>query len=121
MSKCLLQSYIGLSPRRFRLLKKFGEVTKVTLVTLSTYAYRWLRLPFQPVTVKHNKSWLFQLAIGTKIKVSEVVMECLIELNGVLNKANLNFLPLGSYDAFIGMDWLEKDRDKVECYEKVLE
>ena len=71
--------------------------------------------------VKHIESWLFQLAIGTKIKVSEVVMECLMEFIGVLTKANLNFLPLGSYDAFIGMDWLEKYRDKVECYEKVLE
>ena len=36
-------------------------------------------------------------------------------------KKILNFLPLGSYDALIGMDWLEKNRDKVDCCEKVLE
>lgn len=28
---------------------------------------------------KHNKSWLVQLAMGTKMKVSEVVMECTLE------------------------------------------
>ena len=46
VSKCLLQSYIGLSPRRFWLLKKLGEVTKVTVVTFSAYVCRWLGLPF---------------------------------------------------------------------------
>ena len=50
VSKCLLQSYIGLSPRRFWLPKKFGEVTKVTVVTFSTYTCWLLGLPFQLVT-----------------------------------------------------------------------
>ena len=48
-------------------------------------------------------------------------MECPIELNGLLTKVNLNVLPLGSYDALIGMDWLEKHRAKVDCYENFLE
>ena len=34
---------------------------------------------------------------------------------------NLNVLPLRSYDALIGMNWLEKHRAKVDCYEKTLE
>ena len=66
--------------------------------------------------VKHNKSWLIQLAIGTKRKESEVLMECRIELNGILTKVNLNVLPLGSYDALIGMDWLENHRAKVDWH-----
>ena len=45
--------------------------------------------------MKYNKSRLVQLAIGTKIQASEVVMECPIELNGLLTKVNLNSLPLG--------------------------
>ena len=44
-----------------------------------------------------------------------------IDLNGLLTKLNLNVLPLGSYDAIIGMDWLERHRAKLDCYEKVVE
>ena len=57
--------------------------------------------------VKHNKSCLVQLAIGTKIKFNEVMMECPIELNGHLTKGNLNVLPLGLYYSLIGIDLLE--------------
>ena len=70
--------------------------------------------------MNHNKSWLVQLTTRTKIKVSEMVMECPIELNGILTKVNLNVLPLGSYDALIGMDWLENHRAKVYCYKKII-
>ena len=34
--------------------------------------------------MKHDKSWLVQLATGKKRRASEVVMECPIELNGLL-------------------------------------
>ena len=44
-----------------------------------------------------------------------------IELNGLFTKVCLNFLPLGSKDALIGMDWLERHRVKVDCYAKFLE
>ena len=50
-----------------------------------------------------------------------MVLECLVELNGVLTKVNFNVLPLGSYDSLIGMDSLEKHRVKVGCYGKFLE
>ena len=53
---------------------------------------------------KHSKSWLVQLAIGTKIEVSEMVERCPLELNGIFIRANLNILPLGSYDVLIGID-----------------
>ena len=31
---------------------------------------------------------------------------------------NLNILPLGSYDILIGMDWLEKHRVVLNCFDK---
>ena len=58
--------------------------------------------------VKHEKPWLVQLATGMKWKVSEIVKECEVNLNGFPMKLNLNILPLGSYDVLIGMDLLEQ-------------
>ena len=51
--------------------------------------------------VKHRKSWLVQLATGTKRKVSEMVEKCPLVTSIVLN-----VLSLGSYDVLIGIDWL---------------
>ena len=34
--------------------------------------------------VKHNKSWLVQLATGTKRNVSEVVEKCPLVMNGLV-------------------------------------
>jgi hypothetical protein len=39
-------------------------------------------------------------------------------MNGVNTKEDLNIIPLGSYDCFIGMDWLEKHRVILYCYNK---
>lgn len=50
-----------------------------------------------------------------------VVRECPIELNGFPTIANLNVLHLGSYDALICMDWLEKHKANVDRYNKVFE
>ena len=61
------------------------------------------------------------MAIGTKRKVSEIMKECPIDLNGILTKVDLNVPPLGSYDTLIGMDWLENHRVKVDFYGKYLE
>jgi hypothetical protein len=69
---------------------------------------------------KHEISWLFQLAIGTKRKTSELVKVCPINMNGVNTKAGLNIIPLGSYDCLIGMDWLVKHHDVLYCYNKDL-
>ena len=57
--------------------------------------------------VKHDKPWLVQLATSTKWKVSEIVKECEVNLNGFPTKVNLNILPLGLYDILISMEWLE--------------
>jgi hypothetical protein len=57
---------------------------------------------------KHEKSWLVQLATGTKRKVTELVKSCSVDMKGMSTKAELNILPLGSYDCLIGMDWLDQ-------------
>ena len=68
--------------------------------------------------LKHRKSWLVQLSIGTKRKVSEVVEKCPLVMDGLVTYVDLNVLPLGSYDILIGMDWFET---KLDCYNKTFE
>ena len=66
------------------------------------------------------KSWLVQLATETKRKVTDFVKGCELNMNGLISQADLNILPLGSYDLLIGMDWLEKHRVLLNCYDKTL-
>jgi hypothetical protein len=54
------------------------------------------------------KSWLVQLARRAKRKVVELVKSCPVGMNGLSTKADLNILPLGSYEFLIGMDWLDQ-------------
>ena len=54
--------------------------------------------------LKHRKSRLVQLATGTKRNISEVVEKCPLVMDGLVTCADLNVLPLGSYDILIGMD-----------------
>jgi hypothetical protein len=56
---------------------------------------------------KHGKYWLVQLAKGAKRKVTEMVKSCLMDMNGLSTREDLNILLLGSYDCLIGMDWLD--------------
>ena len=58
--------------------------------------------------VKHEKSWLVWLATSTKRKVSRIVRDCEVNMNGFPAKIDLNILPLGSYNVIIIMDWLEQ-------------
>ena len=66
--------------------------------------------------IKHGKSWLVQLATGAKRKFNEMVKSCLIEMNALNTKEDLNILPLGSYDCLIGMDWLDQHHDILYFY-----
>jgi hypothetical protein len=43
---------------------------------------------------KHEKSWLVQLATGTKRKVIELVKSCPVDRNGLSTTTELNVLPL---------------------------
>ena len=45
--------------------------------------------------VKHSKSWLVQLATGTKRKVSEVVEKRPLVMNGLVTCVDMNVLQLG--------------------------
>ena len=51
--------------------------------------------------LKHSELWLVQLATGTKRKVSEIVEKFPLDMDGLFTYANLNILPLGSYDVLI--------------------
>jgi hypothetical protein len=47
-----------------------------------------------------------------------MVRSCSISLNDVNTSIDLNIIPLGSYDILIGMDWLEKHYDVLDCQNK---
>ena len=43
----------------------------------------------------------------------------LMDMNGLCTRADLNILPLGSYDFVIGMDWLDQHHAILDCHNKV--
>ena len=57
----------------------------------------------------------------TKRKVSEVVEKFPLVMDGLVTYADLNVLPLGSYDMLIGMEWLEVHRARIGCYKNTFE
>jgi hypothetical protein len=59
-----------------------------------------------------------QLATGARRKVNEMVKSCLIDMNGLNTREDLNILPLGSYDCLIGMDWLDPHHALLDCHNK---
>jgi hypothetical protein len=71
--------------------------------------------------IRHVKPWLVRLAIGTKIKVIEVIPACQFITGGLPTRATLNILFLGSYDLLIGIDWLAAYKTKLDYYHKTLE
>ena len=40
-------------------------------------------------------------------------------MNELRTQIDLNILPLGSYDVQIGMDWMEKFKLVLDCYNKI--
>eukprot|EP00253_Pinus_taeda_P033032 PITA_33032 len=64
--------------------------------------------------------WLVQLATGSNRRVMAKVKSCPIVVAGQPVVADLNILPLGSYDVLIGMDWLEKHWALMNCKTKVI-
>ena len=50
-----------------------------------------------------DKSWMVQLATGTKRKVTSFVKNCELLMNNFITHVDLNIIPLGSYDLLIGM------------------
>jgi hypothetical protein len=71
---------------------------------------------FQFTRSKLGKYLLVQLATGEKRKINENIKACPMEINGFHTKADLNIIPLGSYDCVIGMDWLDQHHVVLDCY-----
>eukprot|EP00253_Pinus_taeda_P033503 PITA_33503 len=69
---------------------------------------------------KFRNPWLVQLATGAKRRVLAKVNNCSLTIAGQPIVADLNVLPLGSYDILIGMDWLEKHWSLVNCKTKTI-
>jgi hypothetical protein len=67
---------------------------------------------------KHGKPFLVQLATGAKRKVNEMVKSCLMDMNGLNPKVDLDIFPLGSFDCVIGMDWLDQHHAILYCHNK---
>jgi hypothetical protein len=70
--------------------------------------------------IKHEKSWLVQLAIETKKKFTELVKAFPVDMNGLGTKIELNVLPLGSYVFLIALDWLDQNHSILDCRKKAL-
>ena len=68
--------------------------------------------------IKLETTSLVQLAVGSKRKIIEFVKMRHLEINGVKTFADLNIIPLGSYDVFIGMDWLDAHHAILDCHNK---
>jgi hypothetical protein len=63
-----------------------------------------------------GKSSLVQLATETKRRIHDMVISYYISLNGVNINVDMNII--GYYGILIGMDWLEKNHDILECHSK---
>ena len=99
------------------------ESVSILIDPISTHNYITLRVvdicTFKKL--KHSKSWLVQIATGTKRRFSEMVKKCPLVMNGLVTCVDMNVLLIGSYDVLIGMDWLEAHRVKLDCYNKTFE
>eukprot|EP00253_Pinus_taeda_P028520 PITA_28520 len=71
---------------------------------------------YQPTMVEFE----VQLATGAKRRVIAKINDCSFTIADQPITANLNILPLGSYDILIGMDWLEKHWSLVDCKTKII-
>ena len=67
-----------------------------------------------------QQPWLAQLATRTKRKVTHKLPKTTIKLNEYQTEVYLKIMPLGSYDLLIGMDWLEKKKTMLNCWDKTL-
>eukprot|EP00253_Pinus_taeda_P009381 PITA_09381 len=103
-----------------------GKISDLTITVLidpgATLSYVSPKIvehcKLQPV--KFKNPWLVQLDTGAKRRVRAKIKECSLSIAGESVVADLNVLPLGSYDVLIGMDWLERHWSLVDCKTKVI-
>eukprot|EP00253_Pinus_taeda_P032718 PITA_32718 len=72
-----------------------------------------LQAEYQPSMVEFE-------ATGAKRRVLAKINKCPLTIAGQPIVADLNILPLGSYDVLIGMDWMEKHWSLVNCKTKAI-
>jgi hypothetical protein len=128
MGRYVPRIYVALDNKKveyqFHMIEVEGMINNQTLAILidseASHSYIDPKMveSLQVPRSKHGKSWLVKLATGAKIKVNEMVKSCLIDMNGQNTKADLNILPLGSYDCLIGMDWLDQHHTLLHCHNK---
>jgi hypothetical protein len=59
-----------------------------------------------------------QLATIAKRKVNDMVKSCLMDINGLNTREDLNIFPLGSYGCLIGMDCLDQHHAILDYHNK---
>ena len=67
---------------------------------------------------KFEKSFLVELATGTKHKVTSYMKNYGFIMSDLKTHVDLNILPLHSYDLLIRTDWLEKHLFMLNCHDK---
>ena len=71
-------------------------------------------------TVALDKAYIIKLSNGRSIKASHIIPSCILNLNDHNFQINLIPIELGSFDLFIGMDWLSANQAEVICHDKVI-
>ncbi|CAL1410109.1 unnamed protein product [Linum trigynum] len=81
---------------------------------ISTKFARNLRIP----SVKLGQNLGVRTPVGDTLIVDSVIRNCTITVAGYEFEANLIILPFDEFDVILGMDWLSKNRARVDCYKK---
>ncbi|GJS62819.1 reverse transcriptase domain-containing protein [Tanacetum coccineum] len=68
-----------------------------------------------------NLGFVIEVAGGKKVEVDRIICDCKLELGNSLFSINLIPLGHGSFDVFMGMDWLSQNKAVIVCYKKVVE
>ncbi|CAL1409480.1 unnamed protein product [Linum trigynum] len=98
----------------------YGRPAFVLFDSGSTHSFiadkfdRMLRLP----SIKLSQNLGVRTPIGDTLIVDSVIRDCPIIVAGYEIEANLILLPFDEIDVVLGMDWLSKNRAKVDCYKK---
>ena len=73
---------------------------------------------FKLTKVRHANPWSVQLATGEKRKVTDFIANYEVKIQDHVTRININIFPLESYDMLIGMDWLERHKVILNCFDK---
>ena len=69
---------------------------------------------------KLPKSFTVEVANGKSITVDSVLRDCKLDLNDHSFPIDLIPMQLGSIDVIVDMDWLQKFRAEIVCFEKFI-